>query len=281
MIAFHTDLDNTLIYSYKHDIGPRKRNVELYQGREISYITEETYHLLQLVKNEMLIVPTTTRTLEQYQRIDLGIGPFPYALVCNGGVLLINGVPDEAWYQDSLHLVSDSREEMNLAMELLEREPRRKFELRYIEKLFIFTKCNDPETVVNDLKTSLDTKYVDVFSNGEKVYVVYANIGYNSPPRMKEVIITKVGRKYVTVKGLESYSSEYCYDDDSNVFRPKENYDISTLLYSSKNSAEEEIKRLQLKPKISTIIQYKIGSFSTEDIKAIYEIVKKYEKSKN
>ena len=172
MIAFHTDLDNTLIYSYKHDIGPRKRNVELYQGREISYITEETYHLLQLVKNEMLIVPTTTRTLEQYQRIDLGIGPFPYALVCNGGVLLINGVPDEAWYQDSLHLVSDSREEMNLAMELLEREPRRKFELRYIEKLFIFTKCNDPETVVNDLKTSLDTKYVDVFSNGEKVYVV-------------------------------------------------------------------------------------------------------------
>ena len=111
----------------------------------------------------MLIVPTTTRTLEQYQRIDLGIGPFPYALVCNGGVLLINGVPDEAWYQDSLHLVSDSREEMNLAMELLEREPRRKFELRYIEKLFIFTKCNDPETVVNDLKTSLDTKYVDVF----------------------------------------------------------------------------------------------------------------------
>ena len=80
---------------------------------------------------------------------------------------------------------------------------------------------------------------------------------------------------------MESYSSEYCYDDDSNVFRPKENYDFSTLLYSSKNSAEEEIKRLQLKPKISTIIQYKIGSFSTEDIKAIYEIVKKYEKSKN
>ena len=117
----------------------------------------------------------------------------------------------------------------------------------------------------------MNNQSIKDFNVGEKAYVVYANIGYNSPPRMKEV----------TVKGLESYSSEYCYDDDSNVFRPKENYDISTLLYSSKNSAEEEIKRLQLKPKISTIIQYKIGSFSTEDIKAIYEIVKKYEKSKN
>ena len=120
MIVFHTDLDNTIIYSYKHDIGMRKRNVEFYQGREISYITEETYRLLQQLKNEMLIVPTTTRTLEQYQRIDLGIGQFPYALVCNGGVLLVDGMRDEAWYQDSLHLVSDSRDEMNLAMELLE-----------------------------------------------------------------------------------------------------------------------------------------------------------------
>ena len=114
------------------------------------------------------------------------------------------------------------------------------------------------------------------FNVGEKAYVVYSNIGYRQPPRMEEVTITKVGRKYITANNCEYY-----YDDCQNQFIPKENYGISTLLYSSKNSAEEEIKRLQLKPKISTIIQYKIGSFSTEDIKAIYEIVKKYEKSKN
>ena len=45
-----TDLDNTLIYSYKHDIGIQKRNVEIYQGREISYITDKTYDLLKKVK---------------------------------------------------------------------------------------------------------------------------------------------------------------------------------------------------------------------------------------
>ena len=47
-----TDLDNTLIYSYKHDIGIQKRNVEIYQGREISYITDKTYDLLKKVKKE-------------------------------------------------------------------------------------------------------------------------------------------------------------------------------------------------------------------------------------
>ena len=37
------------------------------------------------------------------------------------------------------------------------------------------------------------------FKVGEKAYVVYANIGHNKPPRMEEVIVMKVGSKYVTV----------------------------------------------------------------------------------
>ena len=115
------------------------------------------------------------------------------------------------------------------------------------------------------------------FKVGEKAYVVYANIGHNKPPRMEEVIVMKVGSKYVTV----NIGREYYYDDGSNVFIPKENYATNILLYSSKILAEEEITRLLLKPKISNIIRNKINSFSNDDIKAIYEIVKKYEKSKN
>ena len=38
-----TDLDNTIIYSYKHDIGNEKMNVELYKEREISFITKRTF----------------------------------------------------------------------------------------------------------------------------------------------------------------------------------------------------------------------------------------------
>lgn len=82
MQIVHTDLDNTLIYSYKHEIGGPKTCVEIYQGREISFMTETSHRLLgQLCsKPGVLVVPTTTRTLEQYQRIDLGIGVPEYAL---------------------------------------------------------------------------------------------------------------------------------------------------------------------------------------------------------
>ncbi len=100
MIAFFSDLDNTLIFSYKHDIGEKKRCVEIYQGREVSYITERTYGLLKYAASRLLFVPVTTRTEEQYRRIDLGVGVPSYALVCNGGVLLINGQEDAGWYRE-------------------------------------------------------------------------------------------------------------------------------------------------------------------------------------
>lgn len=171
MILF-TDLDNTIIYSYKHDIGEQKRNVELYQGREISFITNKTYELLCKARKSMRVVPISTRTIEQYNRIDLGVGEFPYALVCNGGILLINGKKDTRWYNASLEMISESESELKRALELLEIDDRRSFELRFIENLFIFTKCENPERVVIDLRRILNSELVDVFNNGAKVYVV-------------------------------------------------------------------------------------------------------------
>lgn len=41
--AFISDLDNTLIYSYKKNIGGDTINVEVYEGREISFMTRGSY----------------------------------------------------------------------------------------------------------------------------------------------------------------------------------------------------------------------------------------------
>ena len=80
----------------------------------------------------MLVVPTSTRTIEQYERIRLGVGRFPYALVCNGGILLINGERDPEWYKDSLKNIKESRDELDKAIKFLEKDIRRSFELRFI-----------------------------------------------------------------------------------------------------------------------------------------------------
>ena len=208
MKIFCTDLDNTIIYSYKRDIGNEKQNVETYQGREISFITNRTYSLLQEIKKDFLIIPTTTRTLEQYKRIDLGIGQFEYALTCNGGVLLVNGQRDSEWYEESLKLIKESNQELDKAISLLEKEARRTFELRFIEKLFVFTKCDKPEKVVEELKAQLDTELVDVFNNGVKVYVVPSKLSKGMAikrlrERMKPEVIIAAGDSEFDVSMVE------------------------------------------------------------------------------
>lgn len=176
MIILHSDLDNTLIYSYKHDIGMEKKCVEIYQGREVSFMTDKSYDLLKAVKSKVLFVPTTTRTIEQYDRIDLGIGAPEYALVCNGGVLLVNGREDKEWYLESLRLTKDCQEELEKAQNVLKSDVHRIFEIRNIRSLFVFTKSDKPETSSESLKRVLDMSRVDVLCNGVKVYVVPKNL---------------------------------------------------------------------------------------------------------
>lgn len=172
MMIFHADLDNTLIYSYKKDIGSEKRCVEVYQGREISFMTEQTYRLLREVSRKFLFVPTTTRTEEQYRRIDLGVGVPEYALVCNGGVLLKGGKEDVSWYRETMASIQASAEQLKKAERLMAEDESRSFEVRNIRSLFLFTKSSEPEKTAMRLRNALDPSLVSVFTNGVKVYVL-------------------------------------------------------------------------------------------------------------
>lgn len=98
------DLDRTLIYS-ANALGlsgadaelPRLLCVELYQGRPLSYVTEEAAAGLELLAARATLVPTTTRTPEQYARVHLLAKPPAYAICANGGHLVVDGVCDPDW----------------------------------------------------------------------------------------------------------------------------------------------------------------------------------------
>lgn len=170
MKLFCSDLDNTLIYSYKRDIGKEKRCVEIYEGREISFMSEYSLALLQEVRRKTCFVPLTTRTEEQYRRISLGEPEF--ALVCNGGVLLVDGEPEQAWYHESLRLAREAAEELLLASRILEHDSDVSFEVRNICDLFLFTKSGNTERSIAGLAHALDLTQVDILTNGEKLYVL-------------------------------------------------------------------------------------------------------------
>ncbi|WP_338696120.1 HAD family hydrolase [Streptomyces sp. Q6] len=104
MTVVASDLDRTLIYSagalgltVPDAEAPRLLCVEVYQGKPLSYVTEEAAALLVELGRRAVFVPTTTRTREQYGRVRLP-GPAPtYAICANGGHLLVDGVSDPQW----------------------------------------------------------------------------------------------------------------------------------------------------------------------------------------
>ena len=120
MVVFNSDLDNTLIYSYKHDIGEDKKCVEIYNDREISFMSNRTFEILSKISKKIRFVPTTTRAEEQYNRICFQGINIEYALVCNGGILLKNGKRVDEWYDESLKIIKPAKEEMCKAKKLIE-----------------------------------------------------------------------------------------------------------------------------------------------------------------
>lgn len=197
-MVFHSDLDNTLIYSYKHEIGPEKRCVEIYQGREISYMTNRSWELLKQVQERTLFVPTTTRTIEQYQRIQLGRKPPEYALVCNGGILLHNGEMDKDWYEESREMAVNCQADLYQAEKLLETDKNVIFEVRNIEQLFVFTKSAEPKQTVCRLQEQLEGSQMDIFSNGMKVYAVPRKLSKGEAVRRFR---RKVGNERIVAAG--------------------------------------------------------------------------------
>lgn len=201
MVLFCSDLDNTLIYSYRRDIGRKKVTAEWYQGREISFMTEKSHELIRRVGERVNLVPVTTRTEEQYRRIDLGIGA-QYALICNGGVLLVNGREDESWYRESLRLTDGCGEELKKAKDCLEADEKRTLNVRDIRGLFLFTKSAEPEALAARLRRVLDQERTDVFINGQKVYVL---------PKMlnKGTAVDRLRRRLQADKVIAAGDSEF------------------------------------------------------------------------
>jgi hypothetical protein len=96
------DLDRTLIYSHGAlaefgDDTAQLIPVEHHDGAEASWMTPAAARELATLPDSAWIVPVTTRTRDQYRRITLPGPPSRYAVVANGGRILVDDRPDPEW----------------------------------------------------------------------------------------------------------------------------------------------------------------------------------------
>lgn len=167
-IILACDLDNTLIYSYKHRIAGDSC-VEWLDGREQSFMTAETQKLLPQVTAAMRLVPVTTRSLAQYQRITWPKSCPEWAVVANGGLLLHNGQPDSDWRADSLALAAAYQPALvELAARLGDDPAYAKRHM--VDDVYLYTVCSDVELAEQCRADFAGFADLQVRRGGRKVY---------------------------------------------------------------------------------------------------------------
>lgn len=176
MTYFFSDLDNTLVYSHRVSLPGERVVVEYLNDRIQSYMTKKTYDFFS-ESNGVLLIPTTTRTCEQYARLSETFAEFGcrYALVCNGGILLDNNEIDSEWLSETKRIAGDELSDLKEASELSLRFFQKE-SIHYANDIMLYAKSDTPALDAAKLTSALNTKSLNVFYDSRKVYCIPASI---------------------------------------------------------------------------------------------------------
>lgn len=183
-----SDLDRTLIYSpsalmlpMPDDEAPRLLCVEVYEGKPLSFMTETAAARVTALNGAGKLVPVTTRTIEQYRRINLPGPAAKFALCANGGRLLVDGVEDLHFTAAIAKRLADAGAPIGEVVAWLHSAARSAGEDGFVQKvreaegLFCYAVVNRaemPEGWVEDLTGFANERSWNISVQGRKVYAV-------------------------------------------------------------------------------------------------------------
>lgn len=159
-----TDLDNTIIFSHRHEIGEREP-VEEINGKKQAYMTKRGYELLQNTAHDQFI-PITSRTLAQYRRISFYCdGSIPrYALIDNGGILLVEGKADTEWLNETTEMIAEDRAALNEFVRLFSTSA----DIKWQDDMVLFVKTDGS---LEEIDTAVRDLGLMTFRHMNKIYV--------------------------------------------------------------------------------------------------------------
>jgi len=190
-ILFASDLDQTLIYSYRmitNEIEKQLLAVEWLNDRYISYMTQNAFRKLKEISQKILFVPVTTRTKLQYQRINfLGSKDLiQYAVTSNGGTIFCRGIEDEEWTNHVLKGIADcadSQDVINKFNELSDPSWVIEDSGKLADNLFYYClieRGKIPLAEIADFKTWVKENNWELSVQGRKLYLVPRNVNKRS-----------------------------------------------------------------------------------------------------
>jgi hypothetical protein len=181
------DLDRTMIYSGPAvsldgaRIDPAELAVaELRDGEPVSFFTRRARTTLAELSLSAAVVPATTRSQEQYRRVRWPGPPPQYAVVTNGGGLLVDGNLCADWTAQVEVALADSATTAEVAMRLCRLVTHDwVLRLRIVENLFCYLVLDRdrlPPATFTELRDWCAERGWNVSLQGRKLYVVPARM---------------------------------------------------------------------------------------------------------
>ncbi|MFO1444719.1 hypothetical protein KDN24_16230 [Bacillus sp. Bva_UNVM-123] len=181
MKMFASDLDRTLIFSRRAlaEFGQAEECellcVERKDDQDVAFMKKKAFKLLKEIAANLLFVPVTTRTYEQFNRIfplseDIVL---PYAVTSNGANIIHDGKPLIEWND---FVQKQLRDDCACLVEMVKNLEELKLNgtLKIAEDLFFYYILNEPITipVINRIKAIAIHNGWRVSIQGRKLYVM-------------------------------------------------------------------------------------------------------------
>lgn len=175
MNILFSDIDNTLIFSHKKEFCGEKIAVEYINGKEQSYIPSDLFFFLK--ENNIITIPVTTRSIEQYQRLSFLTERLmcKYAIVCNGGILLENGKIDKKWKEETLNISKVQNKEVEKIYHYVRNNLKCK-NIHYLSEFMFYIVSEDVENHYSVIRRMADLSQVFVAKHQRKIYIISKNI---------------------------------------------------------------------------------------------------------
>lgn len=170
-MLFATDLDNTMIFSNRRIVGSKcdVHCVEYYNGLPITYMTHSSIAKLNNIVRRINVVPITTRSLAQFNRIQF-FSELPLAVVANGGTILQNGKVYKEWEHHINGILK--KYDFEYVLEIFSTLPGLSLKPKLVDGKFVFAKSNDADLCRHILQSKLDTKIWQLSFQRKKIYAI-------------------------------------------------------------------------------------------------------------
>ena len=174
-MIFFTDIDNTLIFSKKR--SPKNSIcVEYKDGQPLCFMTEKSIQLYRKLSEKITVVPVTTRSTEQFERIEY-IRNSHYAIVSNGAKLFVDGIEDKEWTEYYQAYIKSCMPVFEKCRNTL-KNAFPSCNVRMADNTFLYSRLDsDSKQAFEILSEICSNDNVNISESHGKIYVIPSEIG--------------------------------------------------------------------------------------------------------